>query len=98
MTEKAENRNPLQTAFFAVGSICGVFWLLFIGSCIVELATMHSDQQVSGEVTVSSEWIMITPKEPLKLRKQNQELVLDVAEPLMKDNLHLENIRLTDGT
>src|SRR5690242_10102554 len=89
--------NFTQKFLVFVGVLLGICLLLF-GLFIFSLVRMHSDQQVSGEVTVSSNWIVITPKEPMKPQKQYQNLVLDAAEPLMKDNSDLENIRFADGS
>lgn len=86
-----------QKFFVFLGVLFGIFLLIF-GLFIFSTVRMHSDQQVSGEITVSSEWMVITPQESMKPHKQYQHLVLDVAEPLKKDNLDLENIRFADGT
>jgi hypothetical protein len=98
MEESVKDRTALEVAFIAVSWICGIILLLLIGSCAMWLATVHSDQKVSGEITVSSEWVVITPEERMEPRKQYQSLVLDVADPLLKDNLHLEDIRFADGS
>ncbi|HZH32133.1 MAG TPA: hypothetical protein VEY11_15315 [Pyrinomonadaceae bacterium] len=88
----------MESAFIAVGWICGIILLFLIGSCAVALTTMHSDQQVSGEIMISSEWVTITPKERMEPRKQYQSLVLDTAEPLLKVNHNPENIQFADGS
>jgi hypothetical protein len=98
MVESVKDRTALESAFIAVGWICGIILLVLIGSCVVGFATMHSDQQVSGEIRISSEWVTITPNERMEPRKQYQSLVLDAAEPLLKDNLNLESIRFADGS
>ena len=96
--ESFKDRGPLESAFLVVAGCCGIILLVLIGSCVVGLVTMHSDQLVSGAVTVSTEWVVITPKKQMSPTKQYQSLVLDVAEPLLQDNLHLENIRFADGS
>lgn len=98
MSENAKDRTSLESAFIVVSWTCGFILLLVIGSCVVGIATSHSDQQVSGEITVTSEWAVISSKEPLKPQKQHQHLNLEVAEPLLRDNTNLENIRLANGT
>jgi len=88
-----------QVAFFILGGVSGVIILLFIGYLIVSLALMNSEQQISGPMTISSNWTEITPERPIKPTKQFQEIVLDVnpSEGLVRDNLHAERMQLANG-
>jgi hypothetical protein len=67
-----------------------LFWLL--------MASTTSEREIAGPVTISTEWVEFTPESPLMPDKDSQEIVLDSAEPLVRNNSDLENITLTDGT
>jgi hypothetical protein len=70
---------------------------LLYGVWLLSLMTLDSEQEISGPVTISTEWTEFTPKEPLQPDKETQEVVLNSAEPLVR-NTALHDIRLADGT
>ncbi|HEX7999966.1 MAG TPA: hypothetical protein VF528_16375 [Pyrinomonadaceae bacterium] len=57
----------------------------------------YLDREISGPVTITSEWLEIKPTEPLSPMRQQQEIVLDIA-----GNHHLEltagDMILQDGS
>ena len=99
MTEpnRQHKLSVTQKYLIFIGVTLGLCFLL-IGLFIFSLWNMHSDREISGELVLSPDWIEITPPKPLSFPKQFQGIVLDVKEPLVGDNLHLERMQLTDGT
>jgi hypothetical protein len=94
----AKGRLSFTQKFFVfLGILFGIF-LLCLALFVISLGRTHSDREISGELTLSSEWVEITPDQPLSFPKQFQGMVLDVAEPLVKDNLQLESVQLMNGT
>ena len=57
----------------------------------------YLNRDVSGPITLSSEWTEIVPKEPLRAERQINDLVLVVAEPFEPDYEHWA-LRLGDGS
>lgn len=55
------------------------------------------EQKVAGEMTLTENWVEITPARPLVPSRQYQSIVLDVAEPLVRDNSY-GRARRADGT
>jgi hypothetical protein len=100
MTQIINRREPLEVTFFIVGGICGAILLFLVGSFALDIYTMDSEQQVSGSLKVSSEWLEIIPDRPLNPSKGSQQLVLQVDEDqvLFEDRFHPDVIRLADGT
>ena len=57
----------------------------------------YLDREIAGPTTISSEWLEIVPKEPLRTERQIQYLILDVAdsfEPVYESWL----LRMKDGS
>lgn len=94
-----EKRSFPQKLLIAIVVLCGVPFLL-AGIWALSLLTLNSEQNVSGQMTLTPEWVSITPPKPLRPAKQSQEIVLDVdpAEGLVRDNSNLKQIRLASGT
>ena len=86
-----------QKFFVLVGALFGVCVLLF-GLFAFVAARSQSDREISGGLVLSPEWVEITPDEPLSFPKRSQGVTLDVAEPLARDDLNWERVRLADGT
>ena len=64
------------------GSIC-VLLLAACGAFIVagsihNFFRPYADYELSGPVTISSDWVEFTPKEPLRVERQIQQVVLDL--------------------
>lgn len=72
--------------------------LLLWGLLLLSMSTYDSEQGIAGQVTIPTEWIEFTPKEPLRPSKDTQEVVLDAAEPLVRNNSNLKRIELESGT
>ena len=90
-----------EVAFFGVGGICALVIVLCVTWLVIGIATSESDskQIVSGPVTLSAQWTEFAPPKSLRALKDSQEIVLDVdpSEGLVEDNLHLEQMRLSNG-
>ena len=88
-----------EVAFFTFAGICLLVLLAFGTRLVYEIATTDSEQNVSGPVTVSSQWAEFIPAKPLRQAKQFQEILLDVdaSEGLVADNLHTDRIQLSNG-
>ena len=76
--------------------VIGIPSLLF-GLLILVILSMDSEQKVAGEMTLTSDWVEIVSRRPLRPSKQYQSIVLEVAEPLVKDNWYGQVVR-PDGT
>ena len=94
-----EKMSSIKVVLIILGVICIILLFLF-GLFVYSLATLDSEQRVTGKVMLNSEWIQIKPKKPLKPDKQDQEIVLDVdpAEGLVRNNSDLERMQLANGT
>ncbi len=93
-----KRRLTFAQKFFAlIAALFGVCVLLF-GLFVFIAGKGYSDQKISGELVLSPEWVEITPDEPLSFPKRSQGIILDVAEPLVRDDLKWERVRLADGT
>lgn len=55
------------------------------------------DQTIRRDATLTSEWTEITPEKPLKTERQQQEIVLYLAEPFSGD-FEAKGVRLADGS
>lgn len=99
MKEIINTKDRMEVAFFVLSGFCGITLILFVVFLVAGLAAMHSEQEISGPVTLSTDWIEIIPDKPIKPAKQHQEIVLDVnpAEGLVRDNLNLERMQLASG-
>src|SRR5947209_17786297 len=61
------------------------------------LKSPYLDRDVSGPITISSEWSELTPDRPLKAEREVQELTLEFAEPVTPI-LETWSVRLADGS
>lgn len=57
----------------------------------------YLDYDVARDVTISSEWVEITPKKPLGAERQVQFLMLDIATPFQPD-YDSAGLRLSDDS
>src|SRR5437016_5395801 len=53
-----------------------------IGLRVYRFSHPYLDQDVAGPTTISSEWLEIVPKEPLRLERNLQQIVLDIEPPI----------------
>jgi hypothetical protein len=88
-----------EVSLFVVAGAGCLLLLLIVGGFIYGLATLDSEEIVSGPVTISAEWLEFIPREPLRPRKDTQEIVLDVdpSEGLIEDNSDPNRMQLSSG-
>lgn len=83
-----------------IGSICLVLVagisLVIIGGEVYRFFHPYLDREVSGPVTITMDWVEITPKKPLRAERQIQYLTLDMAEAFTPD-YKLGGMRFADG-
>jgi hypothetical protein len=89
--------SPTRKFFIFLGVVGGAV-ILIAGWVIFSLMNMQSEKVISGGVTLTPEWAEVTLSKALSFPRQSQVILLDVNEPLVKDNLHLERMQLADGT
>jgi hypothetical protein len=75
------------------------FWysLVIATGIFRSLFSPYLDQQLSGPVVVSTDWLEIKPKEPLKADRQIQYVLVNFAQPGTAD-VKSRGLRLADGT
>ena len=64
---------------------------------IYRLFNPYLDRDIAGPTTISSEWVEIVPKPPLRAERQIQYLMLDVADPF-EPVYESWSLRLKDGS
>lgn len=75
------NRKAFAVTLAVVLGIPSLILLLFSALFVIVLLTSVAEQRVAGEMTLTNEWVEITPDRPLRPLKQYQVIVLDGAEP-----------------
>lgn len=97
--EVINTQDPREVIFFIVAGSCGLVLLALVAWIVVGLVTSDSKRSLSGPLTLSSNWIEISPDKPIRPAKQYQDIVLyvDPVDSLVKDNLHWERIQTTGG-
>src|SRR2546421_9523718 len=85
--------SPTKTFFTLLGGITLV--VAFIAYDI--LKSPYLDRDISGPITISSEWSELTPNKPLKADRDIQELTLDFGEPVTP-NYETWSVSLADGS
>src|SRR5215471_8817991 len=63
--------------WFAIPATLGVYRALF---------SPYLDSRLSGPLTVTPQWLEITPKVPLRVERQIQLIILDFAQPMVPDD------------
>jgi hypothetical protein len=82
---------------FIVAGVVGLVLIMGVGIFpLYRLFDPYSDRELSGPVTISSEWTEIIPKEPLKAERQIQYLTLDIADAFLPD-YDLGKVKLSNG-
>ena len=85
--------SPQKTFFTMLGGVS-----LAVGFLAYQLLkSPYLDRDVSGPITISSEWSELTPDKPLKAERAEQELTLEFAEPVTPI-LEIWSLRLGDGS
>jgi hypothetical protein len=81
-----------------------IFFILLSGFGLVValiayqfLKSPYLDREIADSVTASSEWVEITPKEPLQSQRQIQQIILYLEKPIKKDE-NSWKIVLADGS
>ena len=54
----------------------GFLVLLYAGYIVYSLLTRQIDREIAGNLSISSEWVEITPRPPLKARNRTQTVIL----------------------
>lgn len=75
------SRKAFAVTLAAVLGVPSSILLLFSALFVIALLTSVAEQRVAGEMTLTNEWVEITPDTPLRPLKQYQVIVLDGAEP-----------------
>jgi hypothetical protein len=81
----------------AAGLLLAIALAVIVSSSIYRLFFPYLDQDVTGQILISSEWTEIVPKKPFSVERQIQMIVLDLDKSinLQKDGW---GIVLADGS
>ena len=71
--------------------------ILLIATGLYQGRRSFDDREIKGPITLSSEWIEITPDKPLKPEREYQQIVLSLSEPFLGD-FEAKGVRLLDGS
>ena len=93
-------KRNLKIILLVLGLVCLIpaafFGLSKMGE-IYRLFNPYLDREIAGPTTISSEWLEIVPKQPLRVERQIQYMILDVADPF--EPLYDKwSLRLRDGS
>ena len=81
-----------------LGGVIALIVLFLFGSIMYWFATKQSDREVASGVNISTDWIEITPKPPLKATKDVQDLII-LVDGFSRSIEDVRNqIPLPDGT
>lgn len=93
--------SRLQNELITCGLILtGIPLLLFVIIYLVfmwALATSHVEREIAGPTMITSDWLELSPKEPLKPSNQEQWISLEVSEPYTPD-VQRVGMRFPDGS
>jgi hypothetical protein len=86
--------------YTTLGAACLVVLLTVLGMPIFQKRSLFVDQQIKGATTLSTEWIEITPDEPLKIVGDDQAVGIYLAEPFIHDihDPRSGGVKLPDGS
>lgn len=88
-----------KKVFLVIGVFCLISLAIFGISTSINIYRWifnpYLDQDIAGPVMLSSDWLEIVPKEPLRAERQIQYMILNFAEPVKADYMRL---RLPDGS
>jgi hypothetical protein len=73
--------NKIKKILLLLGLVCLIPLIILGVSMSAELYRFFNpylDQDIAGPVTISSEWLEIVPKKPLRVERQIQMIVLDL--------------------
>lgn len=85
-----------KIALWIVILIC-IVCIIFMGMFFYVTTHLDTDEEISGPIRISPEWLEIKPNAPLKPSRQIQEIVLILDESLILNNNHLEELQLANG-
>jgi hypothetical protein len=77
--------NKIKKILLLVGLVCLIPVVILGVSMSINLYRYFNpylDQDITGPVTVSSDWLEIVPKKPLRVERQIQMIVLDLDESI----------------
>jgi hypothetical protein len=92
--------NKTKKVLLLVGLICLVPVVivgLYMSVDLYHFFNPYLDREISGPMTISSQWIEIVPKKPLSVQRQIQYMILDVIDPFDPD-YDQWSLRLQDGS
>ena len=93
-------KKKAKIIMLVVGSVCllpiAFFALSKLGE-VYRLFNPYLDREITGPTTISSEWLEIMPKQPLRVERQIQYMILDVADPF-EPIYDKWSLRLHDGS
>lgn len=92
--------NKLKKILLLLGLVCLIPLIILGVSMSTELYRYFNpylDQDIGGPVTISSEWLEIVPKKPLRVERQIQYMILDVTDSFEPD-YDQWSLRLQDGS
>jgi hypothetical protein len=78
-------------------AVIGLAFAAFISFKVYRMFNPYLDREIGGAVTLTSEWLEITPQEPLRPERQVQYLYVDTPEPFDPD-YQSWGIRFPDGS
>lgn len=78
-------------------AVIGIAFAVFIAVKLYRVSNPYLDREISGPVTLTSEWIEIVPEEPLRPEREVQKILLDFAQPYESDH-DAWKIRFPDGS
>jgi hypothetical protein len=90
----------VRSRWIAVGLICLILVIIaatFTAGPVYRFFFPYLDQGLSRQVTISSEWKEFVPKEPLRVERQIQMVVLDLDKSIKLEN-NGWGLLLPDGT
>src|SRR5947209_6933963 len=87
--------NKGKSMYYIIG-IAGVL-ILLIAIGFYQHRRPFLDREIKGPVTISLDWLEITPDKPLKPERDVQEIMLSLEPPFIGD-FEAKKIRLPDGS
>lgn len=92
-----KRRSGVSRLVIALTAIGGLAILVFLSFKGYRMLNPYLDRELSGPVTVTSAWLELTPREPLRAERQVQYLYLHTVDPFVPDH-SVWGIRFPDGS
>jgi hypothetical protein len=80
-----------------IGTLCLLSLLLTSCFTLQRKMNPYLDRDISGPITISSEWVTLTPPEPMRPEREVNALMLNFAIPYMPD-YRAYGLRFPDGS